>query len=334
LSALAGVSCFALVAFVPAPAASPARPPYAHAATVFRVGECSFLSATAQEYGVFKLVLRKYQWTDGLALGQAVANAEGALATADADSDNVPAMIAEAKPALGYIADASKALDQLGLDYDRMKRVNHFANAHVTTLLDVALSGMNGDLKNMFVALSTLKGAANAYIAGNRNTGFNLYQEVVGQLTDVQNGLFARVIGEINQALADLAAGCKTATESLAPLSASEIDRDSGGGGSQRASSDGFTVLAPKRLKLNHIGRTTLPLTLTTPTTGDVQVSLTHGKTLIIYLDISQGAAHGAGGLLVNLPAKTVAGSDQLTLTFTRGSSPTEVTVKLTMRLV
>ncbi len=74
LSALAGVCCFALVAFVPAPAASPACPPYAHAATVFRV--CSFLSATAQEYGVFKLVLRKYQWTDGPALGQTVGNAE------------------------------------------------------------------------------------------------------------------------------------------------------------------------------------------------------------------------------------------------------------------
>ena len=113
-SAVAGVWCLALVAFVPAPAASAARPPYAHAATVFHVGECSFLSATAQEYGVFKLVLRKYQWTDGPALAQAVANAEGALATADADSDNVPAMIAEAKPALGYIAARARRLTSSG----------------------------------------------------------------------------------------------------------------------------------------------------------------------------------------------------------------------------
>jgi hypothetical protein len=316
-------------------ASSVAAPPPAHAASGLVVNQCTGSRVNLKRWLAFNASFTKYEITHMFALVSATAMADGALAEAELDADNVPAMMAHGKLALADIELARKALDQLGLDHAAMNRNHPFGdNKHTETLIDVALYAMNKRIKDTFTALDTLNAAAEAYAAGDRDGGMNLTHEGVSQTDEAEGGL-ANVAAEIRAALIELRTECPNAAQSVAPMSASQIDRDSGGGGSQRASAQRFTVLAPKRMRLNHNGRTLLPLTLTIPTnSGDVQVTVARGNTLITSVDVSMGARHGAGGLLLKLPAKTSPGSVQLTAVFTPGASASSVTIKLPIRLL
>ncbi|HUO72933.1 MAG TPA: hypothetical protein VMU39_19355 [Solirubrobacteraceae bacterium] len=311
-----------------------ASPPRAHAALSWVINYCTNSSVNVGRWIEFGLSLKKYSTTDLDALSTAVAGATIALSQADADANNVPAMIATAKPALGYIATASKALDRLGLDYDAMKRAHPFGdNKNTETSIGAALAELNARLKDTFTALATLKSAASAYVAGDRNTGFILFQHAQQQLTQALQGL-AKLSVTINQALTQLRTECPSAAAPVPAMSAGQISAESGGGGSQRKSTQGFSALAPKRMKLNHRGTSRLPLTMTIPTTGSVEIALSRGKTLIVALDVSLGARHGTAGLLVSLPRNTASGNAQLTVTFTPGKSLSSLAINLPIQLV
>jgi hypothetical protein len=316
------------------PASASGTPPSAHAAISWVINYCTNSSVDLRLWLDFNQSLKRYSTTDMDALATAAARVQITLAEADAEADNVPAMIATAKPTPGYITIASKALDRLALDYDAMQRAHPFGDRKQTeAAISGALTNLNTRIQDTFTALRTLSSSASAYILGDRNSGFTLYQQGVKQLSDALQGLVKAGV-DINQALTQLRTECPAAAASAPPMSPAQINSASGGGGSQRASATGFSVLASKRIKLNHAGRSTVPLTLTIPTRGTVEISLSRGNALIVGVSVSMGAGHGAAGMLINLPRNTAAGKVQLTATFTPGNSLTSVGVRLPIQLM
>ena len=309
------------------------RYPAAPAATMFKVNACKNSYKGAEQYLTFLSSWRK-AYTDRAELHSEIAEAGEALAKADAESDNVAAMVADALPALDHINIARNALLRIYQDYNAMARaviagalsnnrrveieVGHWVGAPVTAALDEGTQ-----------ALDMLQAAYNQNVAGHRAT--DLFNEGMQRYGLAQAHL-AIIDSSITRALQRLTGPCKDFGVSVAPMSAAKIDHMSGGGGTQRRSSHGLSVLAPKRLALRGGGRTALPLTLTTPAQGTLAIWLTRGQKAIVDLNAFMG--HGAAGLRLNLPRGTTAGASQLKITYMAASPlTTSATLKLTIRL-
>jgi hypothetical protein len=307
--------------------------PTAHAATMFKVNACKNSYKGAEEYLTFLRSWRK-AYTDRLELTLEVGEAAEALAKADADSDNVAAMVADALPALDHIKNARNVLIRIYQDYNAMARaviagafsnnrsveiaVGHWVGAPVTAALD-----------EVSQALDMLQAVYNQNVAGHRAT--DLFNEGT-QTYGLAQAHLVIVDSSISRALQRLSGPCKDFGTSVAPMSAAQINDISGGGGTQRQSSRKLSVLAPKRLALSGQRRTALPLTLTTPAPGTLAIWLTRGQKAIVDLNAFMG--RGATGLRLNLPRGTTAGTSRLTITYVAAAPlTTTATLKLTIRL-
>ena len=290
-------------------------------------------SKQALRYREFLRNLRRYH-TDLLEEAVKASTAGAPLAPADSacKQGNKPGAATAAKQSLAMLPAASSLLDKVAKDHAGMKRNQAFTtNSHVKITIDVALTSIDKRLSQEFRALDALKASAVAYAAGSCAAGSQQLDAWASLHADAFAGL-SKGEQEITQALAALT-DCKDTVLVVTPMSPTQIDRAAGGGGTQLRSTHGLSVLAPKRLKLNRHGRTALPLTLTAPTFGTLEIWLARGNTVII--DIHGSMGRGATGLRVNLPRNTSAGNRQLTVTFTPAGAvdPTaksQLTVRLT----
>ena len=309
-------------------------------ATVFRVTTCTYSKADAAQYNIFRQNWIRILYPDGRALVQAVDPVIRDLAAA-ANSGNKALTIARGKSALAAIPAVSKALDRIGLDHDAMKRALHAgAFDHVKDAVataELALTALDGRLKQLFKAVQTMKSSAAAFSGGDKEGGTKLYEQAMQQFAEAGSGYFTGVARDIARAAQELAEGCNNTVLTSPAMSSSQISNSAGGGGSQRAGNGDFAVLAPKRLRLSKHdkqGRTTLPLTITTSAYGDIEISLSSGNKLIIDLHGSTGATKpGKFGVRVVLPRKTHTGKTQLSITFIPAGHLTAPAVRLPIRL-
>jgi hypothetical protein len=309
-----------------------AGPASAHTALVFQTGPCTSSRVILQAYSAFNQAYRKY-YAD-MDAEKAQAEVWGRLFQAE------QACLGN-EPPIDYVSEVPAAvtreraeLNKLALDYDAMKRANHFGNATVTARIAAALKTLDADLATDFQVTTRELTAATFYRAGDCVDG----SEEWGALQSVANGTVVSVndaLGQISSALEDLKS-CKGELVELAPLTPAQINHQAGGGGTERAGSGGLSVLAPRSLKLKGNGHGPLPLTLTAPATGTFEIALRHGQKLI--LGVFGTTTAGAGGIRLNLAAAPL-GVSQLTITFMRGlagegMAGNPVTITLRIRLV
>jgi hypothetical protein len=310
----------------------------AHAATVFRVDACGTSLLLDKQYIKFKGSLKKFT-ADVITLGAKEPLAAAPLLTIPLSGPAACPPVGSGTGAVGPGKQASarfsqviKLLDKAAVDYDAMKRAvdaglfDHQPAVKIS--IEASLAAADGWVNRANTSLVTLKGGAAAYANADCPAGQNLTASGAQMFSEAWAGLI-RTYVEINATLAKLAASCD-AVDVLAPLTSAEINHDSGGGGAQLADSHRLSVLAPQRLSLQSRGRNELPVTLTTPTAGDLELDLASGKTQIASIVASTG--RGAVGLELRLPAGTPTGASRLTVTFTPQSAvnPT-VTVNVTI---
>jgi len=310
-------------------------------ATVFRVTTCTYSKADAAQYNIFRQNWIRILYPDGRALVQAVDPVIRNLAAAANSGANKALTIARGKSALAAIPAVSRALDRIGMDHAAMKRAlnagafDHVKNAVATA--ELALTALDGRLKQLFTSVQTMKSSATAFSSGDKEGGTKLYDQAMEQFAEADSGYFTGVARDIAQAAQELAEGCNKTVLTTPAMSSSQISNAAGGGGSQRAGKGGFVVLAPKQLRLSKHdkqGRITLSLTITTSTYGDIEISLSSGNKLIIDLHGSTGStAHGKFGVRVVLPRKTHTGKARLSITFIPAGQLTAPAIRLPIRL-
>lgn len=247
---------------------------------------------------------------------------------------NTPRMLQEAGEALASLPSYRAKLDAVGLDLDAMQRRSRFTDRRgVLSLIDSALAQIDAGIAKHYQAGDHWEAAANAFLALSYDAADASME--AGALTFL-DGARATQAGElqISAAIATLAelSSCEDVSAVTSPLSATQVNRRAGGGGTQRRGGDDLSLVAPKRLKLHKRGSTRLPITLKVSKPGVIEVWLGRGKKLI--LNIQVGALRkGEFSLLLNVPHTTSKRDLKLKLAFFSGGVAPIETINVTTRV-
>jgi hypothetical protein len=309
------------------------------ASPTFQVTACSTDPGEAAKYDSFLRGFRKFEadLRDNLLVADEVQSLLGEAYMWS--NKNTARMIESANEALASLSNYRANLDQLALDLDAMKRSADLTdNRGVASLIESALAQMDGGVSSLYQSADQWGAAANAFLAYNYD-GATSYME--GGATLHYTGILAIQAGDglVTSALTALyeSSACEKATDVVSPMSATQVSRSAGGGGTQRGGKGDLSVVAPKRLKLKKRGATKLPMTLKASRPGLIEIWLKRGQKLTLN---THGTAfkEGKTGLRLDVPhaaAKTAKRKLQLKITFTpSGAVDATQTINLTIRPV
>lgn len=246
---------------------------------------------------------------------------------------NAARMIQEANDALASLPPYRAKLDAVGFDLDAMQRRSGFTDRRgVVSIIQPALAQIDAGIAKHYQAGNHWEAAANAFLAFSYEAAEASME--AGALTFLDGGRGAQA-GEqrISAAIASLgeSSSCDDVTDVTSSLSASQVSRRAGGGGTQRRGDD-LSIIAPKRLKLHKRGTTTLPMTLKVSKPGLIEVWLNRGTKLIVNVHVG-ALRKGEFGLLLDVPHTTSTRSLKLKLAFFSGGVDPIETISLTTRV-
>ena len=226
----------------------------------------------------------------------------------DESKQNTARMIEDATAALADVSVYRSKLDALGLGFDAMQRASHVtAKRGVASLIESGLGQIDAGISKLYQAGDVWEAAGKAILAYQYDEALNQLESAANAYNDAHTAIYAGFSLIVSAIAAVEAAFPCTDADAAAPMSATQINRATGGTGTQHGGGGEFSIVAPKRLKLRRHGPTTLPMTLQASTHGQIELWLSRGNKSIIEIqawafrpckfglkiDVPHGAAHG-----------------------------------------